>query len=143
MSSFFDFANAARDKSRLTTNPFAKQMDFAPQTSGIPIPAADPNPAPEPAENPPFAQFAIQPAKKVTFAPLEVHPAQTTADVTDLITEENIEQEIKKLYEGFQVLQNWAASETAVLENLKNELSAVEAEVSTFVTAARESLKPS
>jgi hypothetical protein len=143
MSSFFDFANAAREKSRLTTNPFTKQIDFAPQAAGPSIRLADPNPPMDAPEKPPFTQFTSQHSKKVTFALPDARPAANSADHPEVITEENIEQEIKKLYEGFQTLQNWASSEAITLEKLKDEISTVETEISAFVKSAREFLEPS
>jgi hypothetical protein len=91
---FFDFAQASREKPRAQANPFAKQLEspgnlFARQAESAPQ-ASDT-----------FPKFALPTPKKVTFMqPISTPRRQDKGEADGPITGDNIEDHIRRLEEG-------------------------------------------
>jgi hypothetical protein len=125
--SFFDFGQAAREKPRVPSNPFAKQFEspsnpFARQVESVPQ-ASDA-----------FPKFAVPTPKKVTFMqPISTSRRQDKAEPDGPITEDNIEDHIRRLDEGIRALESWAKAQQRLLEGLQEEAVASGSAIADFL----------
>jgi hypothetical protein len=158
--SFFDFAQAAREKGRTTTNPFFKHFETTPTqplTTVGSIPTSTPSPTQLPTAS--LSSFSAQ-ATQLPTASLSSFSAQSTLEepnveslakvsgqmfrktfqpsgrttsIEQTVNEENIEQHIRKLEEGFAAIQSWAQMQTNVLETLKAEVEETSQDIGAFL----------
>jgi hypothetical protein len=125
--SFFDFGQAAREKSHVPANPFAKQLESS--SNPFARQAESTHPAPEA-----FPKFSLPTPRKVTFVqPISTPRRQDKAEPDGTITEDNIEDHIRSLEEGIRALESWAQTQRRVLEGIQEETVASSRAITDFL----------
>jgi hypothetical protein len=125
--SFFDFAQATREKPKVPANPFAKQLE--PPSNPF---ARQADSAPQSSDT--FPKFALPTPKKVTFLqPISTPRRQDTAEPDGPITEDTIEDHIRRLEEGIRSLESWAQAQRRLLEGIQEEVVASSSAIAEFL----------